>query len=40
MTAILWYGRMVPGWLVRARPGHGPARRERHVTAQCAANGV
>ena len=40
MTAILRYGRMVPGWLVRARPGHGSTRRERHMTAQCAANGM
>ena len=40
MTAILRYGRSVPGWPVRARPGHGQARRERRMTAQCAANGM
>ena len=40
MTSMLRYWRMVQGWLVRARPGHGPARRERHMTAQCVANGM
>ena len=40
MTAILRYGRVDPGWRVRAMPGHGPARRERRMTAQCAANGM
>jgi len=32
------YGRAVPKRLVRARPGHGPARGERRTEAQRAAN--
>jgi len=38
MHGIHRYGRALPGWLVRARPGRGSTRRERHMTAQCAAN--
>jgi len=38
MHGICRYGRAIPRWLVRARSDHGPARRERHTAAQCAAN--
>jgi len=38
MHGIHRYGRAVPRWLVRARSDHGPARREKYMTAQCVTN--